>query len=175
MLKKTILVALLTVGLSLPSLAQDTVFMKSFLSSLDAANDKIVQLAMEFPEDKYDARPAEGVRSVKEALMHVAGANMFFASRLGAEMPADMQNRNLEKDVTSKEEAVKVLKQSIEFARKTVMNMSESDMAKEMDWFDGSKVPTMQMVLLVGDHANEHLGQLIAYARANDVVPPWSN
>ena len=175
MLRKTILLALLTIGLSLPSMAQESTFHKAFLGSLDAANDKIVQLAMEFPEEKYDARPAEGVRSVKEALMHVANANVFFASRLGAEIPADMQDKNFETEVTTKEEAVKVLKKSMEISRKAVMNVNEEKMAEEMDWFDGSKVPTLQMVLLVGDHANEHLGQLIAYARANEVTPPWSN
>ena len=175
MFKKTILLAVLTVGLSLPSLAQETTFHTAFLGSLDAANDKIVQLAMEFPEDKYDARPADGIRSVKESLMHVANANVFFASSLGADIPADMKDKNFEKEVSTKEDALKVLKKSMELSRKAVMGVSEADMADEMDWFDGSKVPKLRMVLLVGDHANEHLGQLIAYARANDVVPPWSN
>ena len=169
------MIALLAVAVSLPAAAQESVFHKSFLGSYDAATGKVVQLAGAFSEDQFEWRPSEGVRSVREAVLHVAGANFFFGSRLGAEMPEGIDPQNLEKDITSKEEAMKVLKKSIEFARGAVANMSEKEMAAEMDWFDGSKVAKMQMVLLVGDHANEHLGQLIAYARSVGVVPPWSS
>ena len=95
---------------------------------------------------------------------------------LGAEVPESMKGRNLEKELTSKEDALKVLKESIKLARDAVGALSsQTDMTKEIDWFDGSKKPMLAMVFVVSDHANEHLGQLIAYARSNEVAPPWSN
>ena len=175
MFKRITLIALFVVGASLPAVAQDSNFHTSFLASYDAATGKVAQLAGAFTEDQYSWRPDEGVRSVSEALMHVAAANFFFASRLGAEMPEGINPQELEATVTTKDEAMKVLKMSVEHARKAVASTSEKELAAEVDWFDGSKVSKMQWILLIGDHANEHLGQLIAYARSMDVVPPWSS
>ncbi len=175
MFKSYFLMAVFAMAISLSATAQDSNFHTSFMSSYGASTDKVVQLAMEFSEDQYDWRPSEGVRSVKEALMHVAGANFFFASRLGAEIPSDINPQSLEEDIKTKDEAVEVLKRSIEHASKAVANLSEEELAEEVEWFDGSQVSRLRYVLLIGDHASEHLGQLIAYARSMDVTPPWSS
>ena len=178
MVKRILLVALLAVAFNLPTFGQsleEDAFKGAFMGSLDGANDKIVQLAEAFSEDQYDWRPSEGVRSVKEALMHIANANAFFASTLGAEVPASLKGRNLEKEVATKEEAVKVLKESIKLSKMAVKELNAAAMGEEIDWFDGSKKPKLAMVMVVNDHAQEHLGQLIAYARSTGVVPPWSN
>ena len=178
MVKRILLAAVLTVAISLPGMGQsidEGTFKGAFMGSLDAANGKIVQLAEAFSEDQYDWRPDEGVRSVKEALMHIANANAYFASSLGAEVPESLKGRNLEKEVTTKEEAVMVLKESIKVSTMAVKELSAAAMTDEVDWFDGSKKPKMSMVMVVNDHAQEHLGQLIAYARSTGVVPPWSN
>ena len=173
MFKRATLIALFALCLTLPVSAQSS-FSGAFLSSYDAASDKIVQLADAFPEDKYDWRPSEGVRSVKEAVMHVASANYFFGSMLGASVPEGINPRELESSIESKEEAVKVLKQSIDFAHKAVDKLSAASLDEEIDLF-GDKAPRLRLVLVVGEHANEHLGQLIAYARSTGVTPPWSN
>lgn len=173
MIKRVSVIAVFTFGLAFNVSAQST-FHSTFLSSYDAATDKVMQLADAFPEDKYSWRPAENIRSVSEAMMHVASANFFFASMLGAKTPEGVNPRELEKNITGKEEAMKMLKMSVELARKAVEKTSLASMEEEIDLF-GNKAPRMRLVLLVGDHANEHLGQLIAYARSAGVVPPWSN
>ena len=177
MVKRILLIALFAVAYSLPSMAQveEATFKNAFMGSYDAANGKIVQLAMAFTEDQYDWRPSEGVRSVKEALMHIANANVAFAGMLGGEVPESLKGRNLEKDVTSKEDAIKVLKESIAASQKAVKDLNAAAMSEKVDWFDGSKMPKLNLVMVVNDHAQEHLGQLIAYARSQDVTPPWSN
>ena len=86
MIKRATLVALFSFGLVFTVSAQNT-FQNSFLNSYDQATDKVMQLADAFSEDQYSWRPAEGVRSVSEAMMHVASANFFFASMLGSEVP----------------------------------------------------------------------------------------
>ena len=177
MVKRTLLITLLALVINMPAMAQveEATFKNAFMGSYDAATDKIVQLAMAFSEEQYDWRPDEGVRSVKEALMHVANANSFFSGALGVEVPESLKGRNLEKEVTTKEEAIMVLKESIELTQTALKGISAEQMGEEIDWFDGSKKPKLSMVMVVNDHAQEHLGQLIAYARSQGVVPPWSN
>ncbi len=173
MIKRATLVALFSFGLVFTVSAQNSTFHNAFLSGYDSATDKVMQLADAFSQDQYSWRPAEGVRSVSEAMMHVASANFFFASMLGAKTPEGVNPSELEKKVTSKEEAKKMLKMSIKLARKAVESTSAEALEEEIDLF-GSKAPRMRLVILIGEHANEHLGQLIAYARTSGVVPPWS-
>ena len=58
-------------------------------------------------------------------------------------------------------------------ANEAVRQLKPEALAEEVDFF-GQKAPRAQIVLALSDHGHEHLGQLIAYARANQVVPPWS-
>lgn len=173
MFKRFGFIALLMFGFTVSASAQST-FHSTFLNSFDAASGKVMQLADAFEADKYSWRPAEGIRSVSESMMHVAGANFFFANMLGAPMPEGVNPRELEQKITTKEEAKKMLKRSIEHVRKAIEKMPAKALEEEMDLF-GNKTVKMAAVILVGDHMNEHLGQLIAYARSTDVVPPWSN
>ena len=144
-----------------------------FLNIYNFTADKVVQLGNAIPVEKYSWRPAEGIRSVKESMMHVASANYFFGSMLGAKMPEGMNPQTLEKKEMSKEEAIKILNESIAFARDAVKNMDPSKMDDTVS-FAGNEFNKRQVIFIIGDHVAEHLGQLIAYARSNGVVPPWS-
>ena len=169
MIKRASFIAVLSFGLMFTASAQST-FHTAFLNSFDSASGKVMQLADAFSEEGYSWRPAEGIRSVSEAMMHVAGANFFFANMLGSKPPEGVNPRELE-SITDKVEAMKMLKMSVEHVRKAVEKTSPDAMEEEVERF-GNK---MGVVLLVGDHMNEHLGQLIAYARSSGVTPPWSN
>ena len=170
MIKRASFIAIFTFGLVFTVSAQST-FHTAFLGSYDQASGKVLQLAEAFSQDQFAWRPAEGVRSVSEAMMHVASANFYFASVLGAETPEGVNPQELEAKVTDKKEAAKILKMSINHARKAIEKTSTEALEEEIDRF-GNK---MGVVILIGDHMNEHLGQLIAYARTAGVVPPWSN
>jgi uncharacterized damage-inducible protein DinB len=177
MIHKTSLIVLFScLALSTHTFAADavpSVFRTAFLSSLDDADQKLVSLADAFAENQYDWRPSEGVRSVKEAFLHVASANYFLGSRFGAALPPDVHPDKFDDTVKTKAEVVAVLKNSIAFARDAVANFPESDLGTEVNIF-GQPGTKMRLMMIIGDHANEHLGQLIAYARSNNVVPPWS-
>ena len=172
MIQRATIIALFTLAMALPASAQSS-YHQSVLASLDDGSDKIVQLAEAISADQYDWRPAEGVRSVKEAILHVASANFFFGSMLGARVPEGINPRELESSIDGKDETLKVLKQSIEFAHKAVDKLSPEAIDEEIEFF-GNKAPRSRLVLIVAEHAHEHLGQLIAYARSNGVAPPWS-
>jgi uncharacterized damage-inducible protein DinB len=149
-------------------------FHKSFLQQYEGETGKLVDLAKAFSEDGYAWRPAEGIRSVRESILHVAGANYFIGSKLGKAMPEGINPREFDKTITTKAGTIKVLEDSIAFAKSAVKGVSEEALNEELKMF-GQDYTKMGVVLLVGGHAYEHLGQLIAYARSSDVVPPWSN
>ncbi len=152
---------------------KEAAWVQDFLKVYGFAADKAGSLAEAIPADKYDWRPAEGVRSVKESILHVAGANYFFATLLGTAIPEGIDPRNLEKTVDSKEKAISTLKESVAHVQAAIANMKEETHNEEVDFF-GNKMTRRQVLFIVGDHAAEHLGQLIAYARMNGITPPWS-
>lgn len=142
------------------------------LAQLDDAATKLVQLAEAIPQEKYAWRPAEGVRSVSQVFVHVASANFFFPTMVG--VPATTRPpRDAEQTVTDKAQVVDWLKRSFDHARSAIRGVADADLDKSVDMF--GRPSTYRYVLLtMVSHAHEHLGQSIAYARGNGVVPPWS-
>lgn len=143
---------------------------KELLADLDQLEQKITGLAEAIPADKYSWAPNEGVRSVSEALMHTATANYFFGTMLDVAAPEGVDLRALE-EVTDKAEAMKLLEGSFANLRKAIQGASDLEAAKSYFGQDGTVAGLLHAAL---SHNHEHLGQLIAYARANGVKPPWS-
>jgi len=153
--------------------AQSDAMVADFMNVYNTTTDKIAQLGDAFPMAKYDWRPAEGIRSVREALLHVASGNYFFGSMLGGGAPEGVDPQTLEQSEMNKTETVAALKKSVAYVQQALDGMSEEAFEEEIDLF-GNTMTRRQVMFLLGDHAAEHLGQLIAYARSNGVVPPWS-
>lgn len=152
--------------------AQEAV-VTDFLNVYTMSTDKVAQLADAIPNDSYDWRPEEGVRSVREVVLHVAAANYFFASVLDIQAPEGVNPQTMEQSGMSKSEAIAALKESMTFINNSLSEMSMEELETKIDFF-GNEVTKRQAMLAMGGHASEHLGQLIAYARMNDVTPPWS-
>ncbi|HQV31299.1 MAG TPA: DinB family protein [Calditrichia bacterium] len=146
---------------------------EDFMKLYGFTSGKMVQLAEAIPAEKYDWRPADGVRSVKESVLHAAAANYFMANFLGTPIPEGVDARNLEKSVESKDDAIAALKASMEHVKGAIASLKPGDWNTEIEFFGMSGTKRF-LVFIVGDHAAEHLGQLIAYARMNGVTPPWS-
>lgn len=143
------------------------------MEALEEIEEKIVSLAEAMPEEVLDWEPAEGVRSTRQAIMHTVAANYFFASVLGAEMPEGVDPRALGSSEPEGEELIREIKNSFAFVRNSLMNLDSDDLNEEIDLF-GDKKTKRFVVMLILSHGSEHLGQLIAYGRTNDVAPPWS-
>lgn len=146
---------------------------EEMLEALENIEEKIVSLAEAMPEEVMDWAPAEGVRTTRESIMHLAGANYFFARTLGHELPEGLDPRKLGEGITSREETVKVVRDSFAAARNAIRNLGPAEMAGEVDFF-GETTTRRFVAMMILSHGSEHLGQLIAYGRSNDVVPPWS-
>jgi uncharacterized damage-inducible protein DinB len=134
---------------------------------------QLVALADAIPADKYSWRPGPGVRSTSEVLMHIAFANFYLLSVTGPQMPADMSSPSMEKTVTDKAKVIDWLKRSFEAVKSAHAGIKPEDLARKVKVF-GRDATVDGMYLRILVHANEHMGQLIAYARVNGIVPPWS-
>jgi uncharacterized damage-inducible protein DinB len=130
-------------------------------------------LAEAFPAEKFAWRPAEGVRSVSETLLHLATANFGFPNAWGVKPPEGLDLRGLQKSTTDKAKVIALVKQSYEHMRAAVSNLSDADLEKRVKFF-GDEAPIAEILFHTANHQHEHLGQLIAYARMNGVVPPWT-
>lgn len=135
-------------------------------------SNQLVALAEATPADKYGWRPAPGVRSTSEVYMHIVTANFGLLSVTGPAMPPDLKD-DAEKTVTSKPEVIVWLKRSLEAVKKARAAETPEHLAKSLK-VDGRDSTVDAMYLRIIIHANEHMGQLVAYARMTGVVPPWS-
>lgn len=132
----------------------------------------LISLAEAIPADKYSWRPAPNVRSVSEVFMHIAIGNFYLLSITGPKMPSDI-TMETEKKVTSKPEVIDWLKRSLDAVKTAHANVKPADMSRKVTVMKhDATVDGMYLRIIV--HANEHYGQMIAYARTMGVVPPWS-
>jgi len=135
-------------------------------------SQQLIALAEATPAEKFAWRPAAGVRSTGEVYMHIVVANFYLLSVTGPKMPAGLKE-DAEKTVTSKGEVIDWLKRSLDAVREAHLAVKPSDLERKVHIADrDATVDGMYLRIIV--HANEHMGQLIAYARMTGVAPPWS-
>jgi uncharacterized damage-inducible protein DinB len=164
-------------------LAQDALDAKSathlrdqYMADLDTVHVKIMALANAIPADKYAWRPAPGVRSISEALMHVAAEWYYYVpSSVAGKPPADFgvpkdAQAKLEK-ITSKKDVIDQLTKSWAHSR---AQLQAADPSKLTGKYKPWGITLDEAAFAMAGDMHEHLGQLIAYARTNGVKPPWS-
>jgi uncharacterized damage-inducible protein DinB len=135
-------------------------------------SQQLIALAEATPLDKFAWRPAAGVRSTSEVYMHIVMANFWLLSVTGPKMPADLKE-GMEKSVTSKADVINWLKRSLDAVKEAHLAETPKDLERKVHVADrDATVDGMYLRIIV--HANEHMGQLIAYARMTGVAPPWS-
>lgn len=145
---------------------------EELVGQLKAAEDKLVALAGAMSQEQYSWRPMEGVRSVSEVYMHVVSSNYGLPRMMGVQPPVKI-DRAMEKSVTEKAKVIEMLKSSFAHVEEAVGKLSDEDLGKATKMF-GQDATYLSVAMLIVAHSHEHLGQSIAYARANKVVPPWS-
>lgn len=148
----------------------------AFLTDMDSVHSKVVALAAAIPEDKYSWRPAPGVRSVSEVLGHQACEWYFYLPQsVGGKPPADfgaprVTLARVEK-ISGKQAMLDEMSKAWTHGRSQLAIADVSTLTgKYKPWGVTLDHAAFDMT---GDQ-HEHLGQLIAYARANGVKPPWS-
>ena len=143
------------------------------LQDLGAVQKKFVDLANALPADKLTWRPTADSRSFAEVFLHVAGERYGILALMGTPLPAGFDGKTFEKSTTDRARIVEELNKSWEFAQKAINGMSNADFAKLLPKLGPQANAGDVIYILVAD-AHEHLGQSVAYARENGIVPPWT-
>jgi uncharacterized damage-inducible protein DinB len=145
---------------------------QGYAGEWEHTSSQLIALAEATPAEKFAWRPAVGVRSTSEVYMHIVTANFWLLSVTGPKMPADLKE-DAEKTVTSKEDVIRWLKRSLDAVKKAHLKETPQHLAVKVNIEDRhSTVDWIYLRIII--HANEHMGQLVAYARMTGVVPPWS-
>jgi uncharacterized damage-inducible protein DinB len=143
------------------------------MKPLDGMHKQYVALATAIPQEKYSYRPAEGVRSIAEVFLHVSTANYNIPNLMGAGLPAGFDPKTFEKSTTDKAQIIDALNKSFDSAHNAIAAMTNADFNKPLPKL-GPDANYGDVVYILVTHAHEHLGQSIAYARVNGIVPPWT-
>lgn len=125
--------------------------------------DKVVKMAEEFPEDKYEFRPVPGVRTFGDQMRHVAFWNGFVAKSARGEKPDGKLNELPKTQYATKAAVVKALKDSLADATAQLKSGPAAPGAK-----------LTELWVSFTEHSGEHYGQAVVYYRLNGIVPPAS-
>jgi len=153
--------------------AQDEGLWQGYDGEWRHVSRQLVALAEAIPAEKFAWRPGTGVRSVSEVYMHIALADFYLLSVTGPALPADMRSADREKTVTRKAAVIEWLKRSLDAVKAAHAAVKPADLRRKVK-IDGRDADVDGMYLRIIVHANEHMGQLVAYARMNGIAPPWS-
>ena len=168
--------------LAVPCAAQQrSGIMGELIGDVKDVQGKLTSLAKEVPADKYDWRPGAGVRSIGEVYLHVASDNYFIPALLGIPVdpttginPTDFSTlAKFEHQKLSPDASVAALNTSFAHLIKAMSDTPDSQLDDKIKFF-GREMTKRALWVGTVNHLHEHLGQSIAYARSNNVVPPWS-
>ncbi len=162
-----VLSLLLILGITSLASAQDA-FIKEFQQKWKNAAAYTIEIAEMMPAHKYDYKPTDDTRTFEEQLLHMM-SNMIWLS--SSYLSEDNFGRDLKKKDYTKAEIIALLKETTDFAARTIANLSAKDLEKEVDFFAGP-MTKRQIMILMNDHLTHHRGQIIVYLRMNGIKPP---
>jgi uncharacterized damage-inducible protein DinB len=155
--------------------------MADLVTDVSQVEEKLVSLAKAMPAEKYAWRPGKDVRSVGEVFQHVTSDNYLIPAMLGTPAPDSTgikgedfktaeayAQRKVTRDVV-----IADLQASFSHLKAAMQATPAARLGEQVSYF-GQRSTLQQVWIGAATHLHEHLGQSIAYARSNGVVPPWS-
>lgn len=143
--------------------------------------NRLIAMAKDFPEDKYDFKVQKDERTFAENLLHIAAVDYDLirrvsASNLGPDFGENAHNPS--RDVyKTKADVVKLLEQAVADGAAVIKQQGDAGLDKTMPfaWETGKHVVHISYIWFTAiEHSTEHFGQLVVYYRANNLVPPES-
>jgi uncharacterized damage-inducible protein DinB len=130
----------------------------------------LLRSADKMPEENFNFKPTEAVRSYGQILGHVADAQYAFCSiALGEKNPA----LKIEQSKTSKADLISALKDAFAYCDKAYDGMTDASATQTMKLM-GSEAPKLGVLIVNNTHTVEHYGNLVTYMRLKNIVPPTS-
>src|SRR5271163_1069348 len=159
----------LAIALMVPlAQAQPAKFQTAFGQDAGTLSDKFTGLARVMA-GKYDWKPGQGVRSVGDVFNLIVRENGMLAGVLSGTPNTGAKPA----PITNPEKLQEALKDSYANLQKAITGLSDNDLQTRVKLF-GEDMTKQDALMLILEDQHEHLGQSIAYARSNGLVPPWS-
>ncbi len=178
---KSLLPFLLLATLTPSAIAQDakkdlkplTPASQALLETWNDIGRKLIAMAEDFPEDKYDFKPTPAQRTFAEGLLHAAGANYYFINAAtGAKQPEGDPKRA---DYKTKADVVAFVKKSFADGAELIKQRGDKGLDDAIkDPFGNGQYRFGDMAYGFVEHSGEHYGQLVVYYRVAGLVPPES-
>jgi len=148
--------------------------MKVLLANWNDIARKLVAMAEDFPEDKYDFKPTPAQRSFAEQLLHAANANYFVTNAIRGEKPPAGEDPKREQ-FKSKAAVAEFVKKAFADGAKAIEEKGDKGLNDlVVDPFANQQVRVSDMAWGFIEHSGEHYGQLVVYYRLSGLVPPES-
>jgi len=147
--------------------------LKVVLDSWNEVGRKLIAMAEDFPEDKYDFKPTPAERSFAEQLLHAAGSNYFFTNPVMGREPQAAEDPKRDR-YKSKADIVRFVKKSFADGAAAIQSKGEKGMTTEVVYFPQQKARVLDIAYGLIEHSGEHYGQLVVYYRLAGLVPPES-
>ena len=156
---------------------QTTGLRAQYIADYETMSSKFSELSEAMDSNMYDWQPMADVRTVSEVFMLIVAENYLMPSSWGATAPSNVAVSGAMFEematITDKDEVLAHLEQSFDYVISAMGDISDEQMNETIQFFGQETTVQAALFFIVVD-MHEHLGQAIAYARANNVVPPWS-
>jgi uncharacterized damage-inducible protein DinB len=147
---------------------------------LDRWNDignKLVAMARDFPEDKYDYKLQKDQRTFAENLLHAAALDFVLIRRIsGTNLGPDFgDGDNPKRDAfKTKADVVKFVEEAVADGAQVIQQQGDAGLDRTSKFFGNRLAHNSSIWMFAIEHSGEHYGQLVVYYRANNLVPPDS-
>jgi hypothetical protein len=144
---------------------------------IDGLREKFMALARVVPADKLSWRPMEGTRSFREVFAHIAAEGNTETAMYGRPLPAgsvaDFDGEEARLNKLPDDRVIAEMDRAIQSLSATLGSLTLAKINTPIRYFGHNTLPRVATTYTLND-LHEHLGQLVAYARMNGIVPPWS-
>ncbi len=145
------------------------------LAAWNAIGRKLIAMAEDFPEEKYDFKPKPEVRTFAEQLLHVGGTNYVLLSAVKGSQIGPGTEEPPRQNYKTKADVVALLKKSVEDGAALIKEKGDAGMAQPVKFPYGNRMVSVSYCIMdAAEHSGEHYGQLVVYYRLNGLVPPAS-
>jgi uncharacterized damage-inducible protein DinB len=147
--------------------------LKVVLDSWNEVGRKLIAMAEDFPEDKYDFKPTPAERSFAEQLLHAAGSMYYFTNPAMGQKPPAAEDPKRDQYKT-KADILTFVKKSVADGAAAIQSKGEKGLTTEVVYYPGQKARVLDIAYGIIEHSGEHYGQLVVYYRLAGIVPPES-
>jgi uncharacterized damage-inducible protein DinB len=147
------------------------------LDSWNGVGNKLIAMAQDFPEDKYDFKVQKDERTFALNLLHAAALDFVLIRRIsGSKMGPDFgEGDNPTRDqFKTKADIVKFVQEAVADGAKVIQQQGDAGLDNTTKFFGGRMAHNSSIWTFAIEHSGEHYGQLVVYYRANSLVPPDS-